>query len=81
MMMNKEIDLLVPELCMQPGADSAAAMAFGDGLNDTIMKQTAEMGADVGNAAQPIKNTAGFITDTNGHDSAAKAAQYFCLYE
>ena len=69
------------ELCRQLGIDPAATMAFGDGLNDITMLQTAAVGVAMGNAAQQVKDVADFITDTNDNDGVAKAVQNFCLDE
>lgn len=69
------------ELCRQLNIDPAETMAFGDGLNDITMLQTAAVGVAMGNAAQPVKDVADFITDTNDNDGVAKAVQYFCLDE
>lgn len=76
-MVNKEIKLIVPELCQQPGADPAETMAFGDGLNDATMQQTAEVGVAISNATLSVKNTTDFITDTNNHDGFAKVCSTF----
>ena len=67
------------ELCRQLDIDPAEAMAFGDGLNDVTMLQTAAVGVAMGNAAQPVKDAADFITDTNDNDGVAKAVLRFCL--
>lgn len=69
------------ELCRQLNIDPAETMAFGDGLNDITMLQTAAVGVAMGNAAQPVKDVADFITDTNDNDGVAKAVQHLCLEE
>ena len=66
-------------LCRHLGVDPAATMAFGDGLNDMTMLQTAAIGIAMGNAAQQLKDAADFITDTNDNDGVAKAIRQFCL--
>lgn len=67
------------ELCRQLNIAPAETMAFGDGLNDVTMIQTAGIGVAMGNAAQQVKDVADFITDNNDDDGVAKAILHFCF--
>jgi len=67
------------ELCRHLNIDPAETMAFGDGLNDVTMMRSAGIGIAMGNAAQPVKDAADFITDTNNNDGVAKAIMHFCF--
>ncbi len=66
-------------LCRHLNIDPGATMAFGDGLNDVTMLRTAAVGVAMGNADQPVKDAADFITDTNDNDGVAKAVLRFCF--
>ena len=74
---HKGVALL--KLCDILGVDPAQTMAFGDGLNDITMLQTAALGVAMDNAYPEVKEAANFITDTNDHDGVAKAIEQFCL--
>lgn len=67
------------ELCRCLGVDPAQTMAFGDGLNDITMLQTAALGVAMENAYPEVKAAANFVTDTNDRDGVAKAIEQFCL--
>ena len=54
-------------------------MAFGDGLNDLTMLQTAAVGVAMGNAAPRVKKLTNYITDTNDNDGVAKAIRFSAL--
>jgi hydroxymethylpyrimidine pyrophosphatase-like HAD family hydrolase len=51
----------------------AEVIAFGDAENDIPMLRAAGMGVAMGNAAQPVKDAADLITDTNNNDGIAVA--------
>ena len=74
---HKGVALL--KLCDILGVDPAQTMAFGDGLNDITMLQTAALGVAMDNAYPEVKEAANFVTDTNDHDGVAKAIEQFCL--
>lgn len=67
------------ELCRILGVEPSRTMAFGDGLNDITMLQTAALGVAMENAYPEVKAAADHITDTNDHDGVAKAIEQFCL--
>ena len=69
------------ELCRYLQIDPSQTMAFGDGLNDLTMLQTAAVGVAMGNANPRAKELANYITDTNDNDGVAKAVRLFCLGE
>ena len=69
------------ELCRHLQIDPSQTMAFGDGMNDLTMLQTAAVGVAMGNAAPKVKEFANYITDTNDNDGVAKAVRLFCLGE
>ena len=69
------------ELCRCLQIDPSQTMAFGDGLNDLTMLQTAAVGVAMGNAEPAVKELANYITDTNDNDGVAKAVRLFCLGE
>lgn len=52
-------------------------MAFGDMDNDRSMIEAAGIGVAMGNAEQPLKELADYITDTNNNDGVAKAFEKF----
>ena len=54
-------------------------IAFGDGFNDKSMIEYAGMGVAMGNAQQPVKDAADFVTLTNDEDGVAFAIEKFCL--
>lgn len=67
------------ELCRILEVEPSRTMAFGDGLNDITMLQTAALGVAMENACPEVKAAADHITDTNDHDGVAKAIEQFCL--
>lgn len=67
------------ELCSYLGIDPAATMAFGDGLNDVTVLQTAALGVAMANADPAVKEVADYITDSNDDDGVAKAIRRFCF--
>lgn len=69
------------ELCRYLRIDPSQTMAFGDGLNDLTMLQTAALGVAMGNAVPKAKQIADYVTDTNDNDGVAKAVRLFCLGE
>ena len=59
------------------GVAVADTMAFGDMDNDRSMIEAAGIGVAMGNAEQPLKELANYITDTNNNDGVAQALEKF----
>lgn len=59
------------------GFEIEETMAFGDGGNDISMVKTAGIGVAMGNANDPLKEVADFITDTVDNDGVEKALEKF----
>ncbi len=54
------------------GVPLSDVVAFGDDINDIGMISAAGVGVAMGNAAQPVKEAADAIADTNDNDGVAK---------
>lgn len=54
-------------------------MAFGDGSNDLEMLKAAGIPVAMGNAIEPLKKAADFITLSNDEDGVAYAIEKFCF--
>lgn len=50
-------------------------IAIGDGYNDLSMIKFAGMGIAMGNAQEPVKKVADYITLTNDEDGVAEAIE------
>ena len=50
-------------------------IAIGDGYNDLSMIKFAGMGIAMGNAQEPVKKVANYITLTNDEDGVAEAIE------
>ncbi len=74
---NKGVKLL--ELGKRLGIKQEEIMACGDGQNDVTMVQMAGLGVAMGNAIEPVKNVADYVTDTNEQEGVAKAIEKFIL--
>lgn len=61
------------------GIDKRQTMAIGDHNNDEPMIRQAQVGVAMGNAIEPIKNIADFITTTNNEAGVANAINHFVL--
>lgn len=59
------------------GIEMAEIMACGDGGNDIPMLKAAGIGVAMGNASEPVKASADFVTDTVENDGLCKALKYF----
>lgn len=59
------------------GLAPAEVIAMGDNYNDIGMIRFAGMGVAMGNAPDPIKSNADFVTDTNNNDGVRKALEKF----
>lgn len=64
---------LAQKLCIDP----AATMAIGDSENDLSMIRAAGIGVAMGNASDPVKECASYITGTNAEDGVASAIERF----
>ena len=53
-------------------------IAIGDGYNDLSMIKFAGLGIAMGNAQEPIKKAADYITLSNEEDGVAEAINKFC---
>jgi len=54
-------------------------MAYGDGMNDYEMLSAVGFGVAMGNAMEPLKEIADYITETNDENGVAKAIEKFVL--
>ncbi len=61
------------------GLDRSEIMAFGDGENDVEMLRFAGIGVAMGNASDPVKAAADYVTDTVDNDGIEKALRHFGL--
>ena len=61
------------------GVPMSQVIAFGDSYNDADMIEAAGLGIAMGNAKEPIKKLADYVTDTNNADGVAKAIYKFCF--
>lgn len=61
------------------GISRADTMAFGDGGNDCDMLEFVGTGVAMGNAADPAKAAADYVTDDVEHDGIFKALKHFKL--
>ncbi|MDE6293123.1 MAG: Cof-type HAD-IIB family hydrolase, partial [Clostridiales bacterium] len=63
------------------GVPMSQVIALGDSYNDADMIEAAGLGIAMGNAKEPIKKIADYVTDTNNADGVAKAINKFCFNE
>jgi hypothetical protein len=63
-------------LC-RAGIASEETMAFGDGFNDMGMLSYAGIGVAMGNAHDPVKETADFVTKSVDEDGVIHALRHF----
>ncbi|MBQ7221078.1 MAG: HAD family phosphatase [Synergistaceae bacterium] len=56
----------------------SATMAFGDGLNDITMIQSAGIGVAMGNACREVLEIADHVTSDCDHDGVAEGIKTFC---
>ncbi|HET9378217.1 MAG TPA: Cof-type HAD-IIB family hydrolase [Chthoniobacterales bacterium] len=56
------------------GLELSHIAAIGDGLNDVEMLKDAGLGIAMGNAAEPVKSVAKWVTGTNDEEGVAQAA-------
>lgn len=67
----------IREVCRLLGLEPAAVIAFGDAQNDIPMLQAAGMGVAMGNATEPTKAAADYVTLSNNQDGIAVALKRF----
>ena len=65
----------------EQGLERGEIMAFGDGENDVEMLRFAGIGVAMGNASDPVKAAADYVTDTVDNDGIEKALRHFGLIE
>ena len=80
--MEQQVMPLLPNLSLSAFADyygieMAEIMACGDGGNDIPMLKAAGIGVAMGNASEPVKASADFVTDTVENDGLCKALKHF----
>lgn len=54
-------------------------VAFGDSMNDCEIIRAAGIGIAMGNAIEPLKQAADYVTEDIGHDGVLKACRHFGL--
>lgn len=69
----------IERLCEYLGVDIADTVAIGDGGNDIEMIRRAAVGIAMGNAVEPLKEAADFVTDDLKNDGFAKAIYRWVL--
>lgn|GEM_PF-10794 len=67
--------------CQLHGIDVLETMAFGDSWNDMEMLQGVGFGVAMGNAIEPLKEVADFVTTSNDKDGIARAFMQFGLLD
>ena len=67
------------KVCELLGVDAADTYAFGDGMNDIEMLQTAGTGIAMGNGAEAAKKAADYVTAALNEDGVWKACRHFGL--
>ena len=73
---DKALSLAV--LLKEIGVAREEVIAIGDGYNDLSMIKFAGLGIAMGNAQEPIKKAADYITLSNEEDGVAEAINKFC---
>ncbi|MDL2295691.1 Cof-type HAD-IIB family hydrolase [Lachnospiraceae bacterium OttesenSCG-928-E19] len=74
---NKGVGMLA--LGEMLGISRQEIMACGDGMNDYEMIKQVGFGVAMGNAVEPVKQVANYITETNDDEGVAKAIEAFVL--
>ena len=73
---DKALSLAV--LLKEIGVAREEVIAMGDGYNDLSMIKFAGLGIAMGNAQEPVKKAANYITLSNEEDGVAEAIDKFC---
>ena len=71
------LEVLLKEI----GVKREEVIAMGDGYNDLSMIQFAGLGIAMGNAQEPVKKAANYITLSNEEDGVAEAIDKFFTNE
>lgn len=66
-------------MAVHEGLDPQYTLAFGDGGNDTTMIRTAGIGIAMGNAIEPLKTEADYVTTSVDDDGIRNALKHFGL--
>lgn len=66
-------------LAAHVGCDLSEVIAIGDSWNDHEMIETAGVGVAMGNAVEPLKQIADYITADNNHDGIRQVIEQFVL--
>lgn len=66
-------------LCNEIGVKSSGVLAFGDGLNDLYLFETAGTCVAMANGIESLKENADYITNTNENDGVAEFLQKYIL--
>lgn len=74
---NKAVGL--ERVCRELNISLDNVLAAGDSLNDIKMIEACGIGVAMGNAQDPVKQAADFVTDTNINDGVAKAIEQFLI--
>ncbi len=69
----------IKRVCQHYGIDPACTYAFGDSMNDLEMLKKAAVGIAMGNAIDPVKEAADYVTDSINQDGIVHALQHFGL--
>lgn len=72
---GKEIG--IQQICSYYGLNRNEIMAFGDGENDITMLEYAGCSVAMGNAVEPLKEVADYVTDDIDCDGLANALRHF----
>ena len=65
----------IRDICRTLGISTDEVISFGDAENDIPMLQAAGMGVAMGNAAEPVKAAADYVTLSNNDDGIAAALE------
>lgn len=61
------------------GIAMSETLAFGDGLNDIAMIESAGIGVAMGNAVDEVKSAADYVTVDNNNEGVAEGIKRFCF--
>lgn len=59
------------------GVSNENVIAFGDGMNDYTLLQSAQIGVAMGNASQELKDASNYVTLSNDDDGIVSALEHF----
>ena len=77
---SKNVDkwYAIEEIMKLENIEQEEVMSFGDNNNDILMIKNAGLGIAMGNAQEPVKKAANYITLSNEEDGVAEAIKKFC---